>query len=155
MKILCIELTTEMASINRRKRQKLINPELRISDIQEKIAAGDKHMADRIMKYGENIRGSRQFWMSRRYELADMIKQVGSEGMIFFTFSLANLHWPKLHDLMPIDKVSETESNIRQKNLVNNPHIATWFFNKRFEIFFEEVLKPKWQLEDWWYRFEW
>ena len=105
-------------------KQKLIDPELRISDIQERIEAGDKHMADRIMKYGENIRGFRQFWMSRRYELVDMIKQVESEGMIFFTFSLADLHWPELHDLMPIDKVSKTESNIRQRNLVNNPHIA-------------------------------
>ena len=73
-------------------KQKLIDPELRISDIQERIAAGDKHMADRIMKYRENIRGSRQFWMSRRYELTDMIKQVGSEGMIFFTLSSADLH---------------------------------------------------------------
>jgi hypothetical protein len=85
-----------------------------------------------------------------------MIKQVGSEGMIFFTFSSADLHWPELHDLMPPVREGEMESaNTRHKNLVNNPHIVAWFFNKRFETFFEDVLKPKWDLEDWWYRFEW
>ena len=39
-------------------KQKLNDLTLRISDIQERIAEGDTHMADRIMKYGENIRGS-------------------------------------------------------------------------------------------------
>src|SRR2546429_3592229 len=28
-------------------------------------------------------------------------------------------------------------------------------FEKRFKLFFEKVLVPKWNLEDWWYRFEW
>ena len=90
------------------------------------------------MQYGEGIRESRQFWMARRYELTDMIKQLGSDGLIFFTFSSADLHWPELHKLIP-----------------DNPHIAAWFFNKRFEVFFEDVLKKRWDLEEWWYRFEW
>ncbi len=85
-----------------------------------------------------------------------MIKQVGSEGMIFFTFSSANLHWPELHDLMPPITEGEMDSaRVRYKNLVNNPHIAAWFFNKRFKTFFEDVLKQKWDLEDWWYQFKW
>jgi hypothetical protein len=41
------------------------------------------------------------------------------------------------------------------QNIVNNPYIAIWFFNKRFEIFFNDVLKQEWNLENWWYRFEW
>ena len=43
----------------------------------------------------------------------------------------------------------------RQQNIIDNPHIATWFFNKRFETFFNDVLVKQWELEDWWYRFEW
>ncbi len=39
-----------------------------------------------------------------------MIKQVGSEGMIFFTFSSADLHWPELHDLMPPITEGEMDS---------------------------------------------
>lgn len=138
-------------------KQNLTDSELTVADIQEKIAAGDKYMADRIMRFGIGLRGSRQFWNARRSELSDMIKQLGSQGMIFFTFSSADLHWPELHDLMPQVENSEDieASKIHYKNLVENPHIAAWFFNKRFEIFFNDVLKRQWNLEDWWYRFEW
>ena len=44
------------------------------------------------MRFGEGLRGSRQFWNARRYELSDMIKQIGTQGLIFFTFSAADLH---------------------------------------------------------------
>src|SRR4051812_9420516 len=43
----------------------------------------------------------------------------------------------------------------RQQNLVDNPHIAAWFFNKRFDSFFQDVLMKQWDLKDFWYRFEW
>ncbi|RHZ57019.1 hypothetical protein Glove_395g64 [Diversispora epigaea] len=47
-----------------------------------------------------------------------------------------NLHWPELHKLMPGGNLAE--STDRQKNLIDNSHIAAWFFIKQ-----------------WWYRFEW
>ncbi len=47
------------------------------------------------------MRGTRQFWIKRRGELIDMIKQIDSQGMVFFTFNAADLHWPELHKLMP------------------------------------------------------
>ncbi|CAB4435573.1 unnamed protein product [Rhizophagus irregularis] len=43
----------------------------------------------------------------------------------------------------------------RRQDLINNLHIATWFFDKRFETFLKTVLIPKWRLEDYWYRYEW
>ena len=115
-----------------------------VSDIQEMITNGNKQIADRIMRYGEGLRGTRQFWMARRYELTDMIKQIGHQGLIFFTFSAADLHWPELHKLMQDEGHSREETEAakqRQKNLIENPHMASWFFSKRFEIFFHEVLK--------------
>jgi len=81
-------------------RQNLNNSQLEVTDIQEMIENGDNQIADRIMRYGEGIRGSRQFWMARRYELSDLIKQIGHQGLIFFTFSAADLHWPDLHKLI-------------------------------------------------------
>ena len=56
---------------------------------------------------------------------------------------------------MPSSHNSETSDKTKLQNIVNNPHIATWFFSKRFEIFFNDILKKQWDLEDWWYRFEW
>src|ERR1051325_131600 len=81
-----------------------------------------------------------------------MIKQLGAQGMIFFTFSAADLHWPDLHKLMPHGKnpaeaESEQESSkLRRQDLIDNPHIAAWFFEKRFKLFLKNVLIPKWEL---------
>jgi hypothetical protein len=136
-------------------KQNLTDGQITVTDIQERISSGDNHIADKIMRYGEGLRGTRQFWNGRRCELSDMIKQIGPEGLDFFTFSAADLHWPELHKLMPPNGNSETSAKNHQQNIIDNPHIADWFFYKRFEIFFNDVLKEKWELEDWWYRFEW
>jgi hypothetical protein len=139
-------------------KQNLSDSQIVVSDIQEMIAQGDQNLADKIMRYGEGLRGCRQYWMARRNELSDFIKQIGHQGLVFFTFSAADLHWPELHKLMP-DEGNTGEERIsarqRQQNLVDNPHIAAWFFDKRFKCFLEDVLIPQWDLEDYWYRFEW
>ena len=101
------------------------------------IDSGDKQMADRIMRYGEGLRGSRQYWMARRNELSDLIKQIGHQGLVFFTFSAADFHWPELHNLMPGEKDGDEAETAkqRQQNIVDNPHIAAWFFDERFKEF--------------------
>jgi ATP-dependent DNA helicase PIF1 len=138
--------------------QNLRDEQINVKDIQEMIENGDDKMADRIMRYGEGLRGTRQFWMARRYELTDMIKQIGHRGLIFFTFSAADLHWPELHKLMELEGHNGDEAESarkRQQNLIDNPHIAAWFFKKRFEIFFDNILVKQWELDEWWYRYEW
>jgi len=130
-------------------KQNLNDDQIDVAEIQEMIANGDTHLADRIMRYGEGLRGSRQFWMARRYELSDMIKQIGHQGLIFFTFSAANFHWPELHQLMLDDGEESDSGKQRMQNIIDNPHIAAWFFNKRFETFFHDVLVPRWNLVDW------
>ncbi|PKB99514.1 hypothetical protein RhiirA5_383138 [Rhizophagus irregularis] len=84
-----------------------------------------------------------------------MIKQIGPDGLIFFMFSAANLHWPKLHQLMPSNGNRKTSAKRHHQNIVDNPHIADWFFYKQFEIFFNDILKKQWDLKDWWFRFKW
>ncbi len=109
-------------------KQNLNEDQLEVTDIQEMINNGDKHLADRIMRYREGLRGSRQFWIARCYELIDMIKQIGHQGLIFFTFSVADFHWPELHMLMNEGECSDNESDSakeRQQNIIDNPHIAT------------------------------
>ena len=54
-------------------------------------------IADRIVRFGEGLCGTRQFWIKRQFELADMIRQLGSQGIVFFTFSAADLYWPELY----------------------------------------------------------
>ena len=37
----------------------------------------------------------------------------------------------------------------RQQNIVDNSHIAAWFFNEKFKEFLKSVLIPQWDLENW------
>jgi len=39
-----------------------------------------------------------------------MIKQIGHQGLIFFTFSVTDLHWPELHKLMGLDDYNRDEA---------------------------------------------
>ena len=108
-------------------KQNLTDPQITVSDIQERINQGDNHISDRIMRFSEGLRGSHQFWNARCFELSDMIKQIGVQGLIFFTFSAANLYWPELYELIPSNN---SESSIKNQNIINNPHVTVWFFNK-------------------------
>ncbi|CAB4437360.1 unnamed protein product [Rhizophagus irregularis] len=49
-------------------------------------------MANKIMRFGEGLRSSRQFWYARCNELKDMIKQIGPDSLIFFMLSATDLH---------------------------------------------------------------
>jgi hypothetical protein len=40
-------------------------------------------------------------------------------------------------------------------NLNENPAIAAYYFQKRWEIFYEEVVKRQLKVVDYWWRFEW
>ena len=44
---------------------------------------------------------------------------------------------------------------MRMANLNDNPAIAAYYFQKRWEIFYEEVVKPQLDVVDHWWRFEW
>ena len=43
----------------------------------------------------------------------------------------------------------------RVANLNDNPAIAAYYFQKCWEIFYEEVVKPQLDVVDYWWRFEW
>ena len=42
-------------------RQNLSDNQITVSDIQEIIAQGDRNLADKIIRYGEGLRGTKQF----------------------------------------------------------------------------------------------
>ncbi len=45
-------------------KQNLSDEQIDVTDIQEMIANGDNKIADRIMRYGEGLRRTHQFWMA-------------------------------------------------------------------------------------------
>ena len=50
------------------------------------------NIIDRVLHYSEGLCDTYQYWMYRRAELMDMIKQMGSQRMVFFTFSTADMY---------------------------------------------------------------
>ncbi|CAG8622461.1 21469_t:CDS:2 [Cetraspora pellucida] len=89
-------------------KQSLNGEQLNVEDVQE-MADNNNCMADKIVRFGEGLHGTRQFWNKRR---------------------AADLHWPELHELMPHGENPVTEldtSKQRHQDLIDNPHIAAWF----------------------------
>ena len=43
----------------------------------------------------------------------------------------------------------------RYKNLNDNPALAAYYFQMRWECFFKEVLSKKFKIKDYWWRYEW
>ena len=72
-------------------KQSLNAQQYTIEDLQ-KMLENNSYVADRIIWFGEDLRESRQFWYRYQSELSDMIKQLGIQGMVFFTFSAADFH---------------------------------------------------------------
>ena len=58
-------------------RQNLEEGQLTIVEILD-LMQNDNHIADKVLQYGEGLRDTRQYWMCRKAELLDLIKQIGS-----------------------------------------------------------------------------
>jgi hypothetical protein len=48
------------------------------------------NLADRLMRFGTSLRGTRSYWAKCKAELTDMLHQIGSPT-IFFTLSAADM----------------------------------------------------------------
>jgi ATP-dependent DNA helicase PIF1 len=102
--------------------------------------------------------GTRPYWLARRTELKAMIKDLHCPHL-FVTFSAADVQWPDLHRHMPsqlpLNATEQDRARIYNRDLNDNPAIAAYWFQKRWELYLKHVLKPKFKITDYWYRYEW
>ena len=56
-------------------------------------------LADKLMRFGTMLRGTRSYWAKSHAELTNLLHQIGCPT-IFFILSAANMYWPDLHVLM-------------------------------------------------------
>jgi len=54
-------------------KQNLEKGQLTVSELLD-LMKDDAHIVDKILRYGEGLRGTRQYWMRRRAELLDLVK---------------------------------------------------------------------------------
>ena len=116
----------------------------------------DSRLADRLMRFGNVLRGTRAYWTKCRAELCDLIQQIGCPT-IFFTLSAADMQWPDLHKLMPgtcpIDPAQARKW--RRQNVIGNPHIVASYMHLRHTMFQEEIFSKFHNATDYWCRYEW
>jgi ATP-dependent DNA helicase PIF1 len=129
------------------------------AELLELLKGNDIALANKMMRYGSSLRGTRAYWLQRRQELTDMIRQ-GKTPHLFFTLSAADLQWADLHRHMPSEvevTAGDDAAAKRQRRLAlqRNPHIAASYLDIRFQLFFKHVLQPLFAVVDWWYRYEW
>ena len=135
--------------------------ELTVEDIRDMIEADDvKGLADRVSHAGTKLPGSKPFWQDAQRNLIAQIRAPDTgTPHVFFTCSSADIQWPDMHQHMPDYNINDPEDatsyRARMQNLNNNPAIAAYYFQKRWEVFFEEVIQKKFDVKDFWWRYEW
>ncbi|KID82377.1 ATP-dependent DNA helicase PIF1 [Metarhizium guizhouense ARSEF 977] len=112
-----------------------------------------------ITRHAVSIRGTRPFWNRKRQDLEAYAYNLGCPGA-FITFSPADLHWRSLYQHMPrYDEwlaASESERmGLSRQLLRQNPHIAAFHFYRRYCFFRDIVLSKKFNITDYWDRYEW
>ena len=135
--------------------------DLSIEEIRDMVQAGQSEaLAKRVSHAGEKLEGSRPFWAKARWDLTAQIRspQCGTPH-VFFTASSADIQWPDLHQHMPSYNADQNEDatsyRVRMEDLNNNPAIAAYYFQMRWMVFFNEYIKPKFKVTDYWWRYEW
>ena len=131
--------------------------------LQEALADPDTPEAqailNRISRYASVIKGTRPFWYRRRRKCESFAHCLGVPSA-FITLSPADLHWQSLYRHMPEYEewkaLDEPRRMAKSRRLLREtPHIAAWHFHSRNSLCRKIVLKKKFNVPDFWYRYEW
>jgi ATP-dependent DNA helicase PIF1 len=133
-----------------------------VEDLREAFSSDSpeaKSLLNSIVRYSASLRGTRPFWMGRRHQLEAYCHALGCPAA-FITLSPADIHWDSQQRLMPRYgewRIGDNRTRyvIAAANLRDNPLIAAHHFHYRFKSFMEMVMKPKFGIVDYWYRYEW
>ncbi|KJZ74108.1 hypothetical protein HIM_06354 [Hirsutella minnesotensis 3608] len=141
------------------QRQGLITRDDLLEAFQNPESAEAQRLLNSINRQTAQLRGTRPYWYRKRRELESYAYNLGCPGA-FITFSPADLHWRSLYQHLPQfqdwQEVSEQQRmGMSSKLLRDNPHIAAWHFYRRFGLFRDIVLKQKFNVTDFWNRYEW
>ncbi|KAH7460893.1 hypothetical protein FOMA001_g19400 [Fusarium oxysporum f. sp. matthiolae] len=126
---------------------------------QNPESADAQQLLNSINRQTAQLRGTRPYWYRKRRELESYAYNLDSPGA-FITFTPADLHWRSLYQHLPQfqdwqELPEQQRMGMSSKLLRDNPHIAAWHFYKRFGLFRDIVLKQKFNVTDYWNRYEW
>ncbi|KAI2802476.1 hypothetical protein BLOT_009931 [Blomia tropicalis] len=107
-----------------------------------------------LYKTLQSVPSTKAYWETRKGELSKMIDQI-SMPTIFLTLTAADDFWPDQFRFLGVKNSNQMMFDKRQKIKLSKPDYAEYFFMKRVELFFEHILKPVFNVEHYWYRYEW
>ncbi|KAM4062490.1 PIF1-like helicase [Hirsutella rhossiliensis] len=126
------------------------------ADLEEAMAEPDEPEAQdliqSITRQAAVIRGTRPYWYKQRKELEAYAYNLGRPGL-FVTASAADYHWESLYQWKAAPEAARMV--LSRQLLRDNAHIAAYHFHKRYTLFRTTVLKQKFNLTDFWGRYEW
>lgn len=102
----------------------------------------------KLIRYSKNVTGTNAYWCDVREKFKATIVQMGTPT-IFWTLSMADFHWPDIHDLF-----FEDGSTDYRQNIIDNPHVVDWLFTERVKSFVKHLLYESLNADWHWYRFE-
>ena len=109
-----------------------------------------KKLFHKMSTYATKITGSNSYWHSIRNELTAIFTQLSPS--CFVTASFADYHNCFLHKLLnTIDKSTKE----RVHAIINNPHLASWFFDHQQKLLWKHVLQPVYNILWRFTRYEW
>ena len=113
------------------------------------------NLADKLMRFGTSLRGTRSYWEKSHAGLIDLLHQIGCPT-IFFTLSAADMYWPDLHALMlgTMPTNPREAQNWRRQNIIDYPHIVAHYMHLRHSMFRKEILENGMNVKDFWCRYE-
>ncbi|XP_066929609.1 uncharacterized protein [Clytia hemisphaerica] len=124
---------------------------LSIDELQDMINNNNySFVMKKLQRYSKNVTGTNAYWYDVKEKLKATITQMGTPT-IFWTLSMADFHWPDIHDLFTSE---ESESTDFRQNIIDNPHIVDWLFTERVKSFVKHWLYVSLDTEWHWYRFE-
>ncbi|CAG2201823.1 unnamed protein product [Mytilus edulis] len=145
--------------------QKLGENMLTLSDLKAKLQTGDKSVAEKILYFSANLRGTSQYWNQRSKELRALIQYKINEGQglpsFFTTGSCAEFYFKPLKRILSLyikettgNEIDLNDHNKMFKAVQDNTHIVGDYFDKRTQSYFKEIMGPVFGVNSYWYRQE-
>ncbi|XP_066915540.1 uncharacterized protein [Clytia hemisphaerica] len=124
---------------------------LSVEELCDLVRDNDHYVVmKKLQRYSKNVTGTNAYWCDVKEKLKATITQMGTPT-IFWTLSMADFHWPDIHDLF---LSNESENTDFRQNIIDNPHIVDWLFTERVKNFVKHWLYESLNAEWHWYRFE-
>jgi hypothetical protein len=153
------QLREQAAKVNRWWINKISNKMIDINILRNMISNKNNHLVNIIARQANCLRETRSFWNSKRQKLKIMIRDLSCSSL-FLTFSATDMQWNDLYIHMLeydvyLNTIVKQKYRLMFRLLQKNSHVVIEYLNRRFRLFFEKILKKKFEIKDFWYRFEW